>query len=85
MNSSHSEDGWCLDCVKELHDEKDGLLERIAELEALFDLQWTRTVEADAAYVAAHPREDCPHGYKPDLGRLIGWLMEEAGLKERSE
>jgi hypothetical protein len=25
MNCSHSEDGWCLDCVKKLHDEKEAI------------------------------------------------------------
>lgn len=25
MNCSHSEHGWCLDCVKELHDQKEAL------------------------------------------------------------
>lgn len=27
MNCQHSGDGWCLDCVKELHDEKERLQE----------------------------------------------------------
>lgn len=53
-----------------------------AELRQLFDLQWKRTQEADAKYVAAHPRPDCPHGYKPDLGALIEWLMTQAGHTE---
>lgn len=50
--------------------------ERIAEYKQLFDLQWSRTQEADALYVKEHPRPEYPHGYKPDLGKLIEWLME---------
>ncbi len=56
----------------------DEIRNRNSELEVLFELQWKRIVEADALYVAAHPRPDCPHGYKPDLGTLIGWLMKRA-------
>lgn len=50
--------------------------ERIAEYKQLFDLQWSRTQKADALYVKEHPRPEYPHGYKPDLGKLIEWLME---------
>lgn len=57
-------------------DEIERLQEEVADLRGLFDLQWARTQEADAAYVAAHPRPDYPHGYRPDLGKLIGWLLE---------
>ncbi len=27
MNCSHDPEGWCLDCVKKLHEEKDKILE----------------------------------------------------------
>ena len=52
------------------------LRERAAELEALFDLQHQRTSDADALYVAAHPRPEYPHGYRPDLGTLVEWLLK---------
>ena len=60
----------------DLKRQRDEALEKNAELEALFDLQWTRTQEADALYVAAHPDPNHPHGYKPDLGELVRWLVE---------
>lgn len=41
------------------------------ELEQLFDLQHTRTVEADKLWQQAHNRPDL----WPDLGQLVGWLM----------
>jgi hypothetical protein len=62
--------------IKELQDRND-------ELEALFALQRTRVQEAEALYVAAHPRADCPHGYKPDLGKLVAWLLEERQQLQR--
>jgi hypothetical protein len=55
------------------------LVRRVQELEAenkelndLFDLQWTRSLEADELWRAAHPGNDhvCP-----DLGELLTWLM----------
>lgn len=46
----------------------------VEPLEALFDLQFTRTVEADALWREAHPGNDL---VVPDLGTLIGWLLSE--------
>ncbi len=60
-------------------EERDSLRAEIAELNALFALQHARTVEADALYVATHPRPEYPHGYRPDLGELIRWLLERRG------
>ncbi len=60
-------------------EERDTLRAENAELNALFDLQHTRTVEADALYVAAHPRPEYPHGYRPHLSELIRWLLERRG------
>ena len=46
-----------------------------AELQVLFDLQWTRSQEADEMWRKAHP-ENKPT--IPDLGELLEWLMGEA-------
>lgn len=45
MNCSHSEDGWCLECVKQLHDDREYVIYqqlKIAEAQkrALMDLCW---------------------------------------------
>ena len=47
---------------------------KVDELEALFELQHTRTVEATALWRKAHPGNDM---VLPDLGKLVGWLLEE--------
>ena len=44
------------------------------ELEQLFDLQHTRTVQADMAWREAHPGNDL---VLPDLGTLVDWLLVE--------
>ena len=46
-----------------------------AELQSLFDLQWTRSQEADEMWRKAHPENK--HTI-PDLGELLEWLMAEA-------
>jgi len=85
----------CLFAEQVSHDNTSKLLnkwrledrEELDELRALLDLQHTRTSEADAMYIAAHPRPDCPHGYKPDLGTLVGWMLSEIErlTRERDE
>jgi len=47
MNCSHSDDGWCLDCVKELHDEKEKLESAFAG--SLLDELNTQTKELAVA------------------------------------
>lgn len=37
MNCSHSSDGWCLDCVKELHDECQAWKDKLQEVVDLID------------------------------------------------
>ena len=49
----------------------------LAEMKALFVMQQNRSKEADDLYVAANPKPECPHGYTPDLGELLRWLMVE--------
>jgi len=51
------------------------LAEDIAEKQSLFDLQHTRTLEADKLW-----QEETGHDCNcfPDLGELIRWLMEKA-------
>ena len=44
---------------------------RNAELEQLFDLQWSRTVEATKLWQKAHDKPLT----MPDLGKLIEWLL----------
>lgn len=46
------------------------------ELQAIFDLQHTRTVAADKAWQKEHDRPEVI----PDLGVLIEWLMKKANL-----
>ena len=45
------------------------------EYQALFDIQHTRSVEAEARWCKAHGYE--PGSIKPDLGKLLEWLMSE--------
>lgn len=64
------------DAIEQLRATEAELRQEIEGFQQMFDLQWSRTQEADALYVAAHPRPDYPHGYKPDPGKLVGWLLE---------
>ena len=67
--------------VDEYHDCKQKLTQRTAELEeakadrdelqSVFDLGHTRTVEADKLWQEAHGKPEV----WPDLGELVGWLM----------
>lgn len=47
------------------------------ENEALFDKQWRRTMAANKLW----QEENDPEVW-PDLGTLIDWLMEKAGVKK---
>lgn len=49
-----------------------------AELDALFDLQWKRTRQAEAAWRMEAPTER--DHVMPDLGALLEWLMDRAHL-----
>jgi len=51
------------------------LEEAIAEKQSLFDLQHRRTLAATLAW-QKETGKDC----WPDLGKLVGWLMEKAKL-----
>jgi hypothetical protein len=44
------------------------------ELKRLFDIQWSRMLEADAIWREAHPGKEL---VIPDLGALLTWLLEE--------
>lgn len=57
---------------KELIDYVDELKQDNDELNALFELQHKRTREADALWQAATGNSHI----MPDLGTLIGWLLE---------
>ena len=46
----------------------------LADLQALFDLQHTRSIQADELWRAAHPGNE---HVIPDLGRLLEWMMGE--------
>jgi len=48
----------------------------LAELRALFQLQWTRSREADARWRAEDP--EARANVWPDLGVLLKWLMDDA-------
>ena len=68
--------------IKRMKDENE-------EFNRLFKLQHKRTIEADRLWREAHPERG---DVLPDLGELIGWLLEErnklkneiAKLKERN-
>ena len=49
------------------------LLEDMKELNRLFDLQHERTQEADKLWQEENNKPDT----KPDLGELIGWLLQK--------
>jgi len=66
----------CYPCKLEAENKE--LKEDIAEKQSLFDLQHTRTLEASAAW-QAETGKDC----FPDLGKLVGWLMEKAGRNKQ--
>lgn len=53
-------------------------MEELLEAKFLFELQHSRTVEADRLWQEEHNMPNM----KPDLGRLIDWLLVKAGLKE---
>lgn len=55
------------------------LEERNEKLERLFDKQWTRTRMAHRHWRQAHPGNELVN---PDLGELVQWLMDKAGLSE---
>lgn len=48
----------------------------LADLRALFQLQWTRSREADARWRAEDP--EARANVWPDLGVLLKWLMDDA-------
>jgi hypothetical protein len=48
----------------------------LADLRALFQLQWTRSREADARWRAEDP--EARANVWPDLGQLLKWLMDDA-------
>ena len=60
-----------------LEQEIERLKDECKQLNDLFDFQHVRIADADAEYVAANPRPECLHGYRPDLGELIRWLRSE--------
>ncbi len=77
------------DTIKSLGRSFDAMRERATvaekerdEMQALFDLQHTRTVVADKLWQEAHGKPDV----LPDLGELVSWLLRErAALKSAAE
>ena len=67
----------CVDELNDLQAEIERLRADRDEYKQLLDMQHERVQVADAEYVAANPRDDCPYGYKPDLGTLVRWLRAE--------
>jgi hypothetical protein len=55
------------------------LRDKVTEYEQLFELQWNRSVEADALWRAEDP--EARANIRPDLGVLLTWLMERANPK----
>ncbi len=54
MNCSHSDDSWCLDCVKQLYDEDQAKIKRLQGIKAAAEIV-VRQTTAVVAY-AAHDR-----------------------------
>ena len=55
MNCDHSVDGWCLDCVKELHDEKErlqNLVDKVGSVVAHGRLRRAAGVDCTVAFAA---------------------------------
>ncbi len=56
-------------------------LDRIAEYDALFNLQWTRMGEATEIWRKFNPGNDL---VLPDLGELLTWLLERIEKRDRA-
>ena len=63
---------WAVDQSKAYRLELKAAMERMEEMDQLFNLQHKRTVEADKRFREANKVE-----YFPDLGQLIEWLMDQ--------
>jgi hypothetical protein len=61
--------------INELRAEVERLKSANDDLNALFELQYTRMTEASALWRAESPEER--HNVMPDLGALLTWLMEK--------
>lgn len=66
--------------IKRLNKKVQGLQEANNEMECILDLQRTRIYEAKEHWRKAH-REPLT---SPDLGQLVAWLMDKAGLKYKN-
>lgn len=64
-------------------DEITRLRAELAEMNALFELQYTRMSEATALWQAEAPVER--RGVMPDLGALLAWLMERKMRRQDNE
>lgn len=56
----------------------ESMRDELVDTRHLFELQWTRSREADAAWRAEDPAARAL--VMPDLGVLLAWLMAKAGL-----
>jgi hypothetical protein len=57
--------------------------QRLAEYDQLFDIQWKRMQHATELWRAEAPQERAL--VQPDLGNLLAWLIEKAGMTQRVE
>jgi hypothetical protein len=66
MNCSHSADGWCLDCVKEAHDESERLHreDRIGFHEVSAELEQLRSALKRARAYAVNRQKKHPIGLR---------------------
>lgn len=64
-----------------LQPELDRLRDQLTGYEQLFELQWRRSVEADALWRAEDP--EARANVSPDLGALLTWLMARAATAEQ--
>lgn len=69
-----------MDYKYELADRLATAEQKLAEYEQLFDVQWKRMQDATELWRAEAPQER--ELVQPDLGALLAWLIEKAGLKE---
>jgi len=65
--------------AEELRDSLAREVDRSSQLQAIFDLQHSRTTKADQLWREAHPDSNIDI---PDLGKLIDWLIFRYDMAE---
>lgn len=76
MNCDHSSDGWCLACVKQMHDERERMRSvlEIIENNYEYSTQGYRNCPMHKSIKAALGRTECP-----DCADCRGWYSPDNG------